>query len=700
MLPCRLLAENIVSTKIIPPIILQESMKKYPVGTRLEYLVDTNKKFNVKTISNAELLKKNNLQWKTSNKQSLGFGYTSSVYWVRFSVKNPNNKKIDFSLEVDYPLIDSIELYVPKQDKGFEIRKTGDHVPFRQRDLHYRNFVFQLSEMPQSLHTYYIRFETAGSMDIPLWIWSPSVLSKSILNEQLMLGIYYGIIILIILYSFSILLILRVVSYLYYILWIFGFGMYQLAINGLAFQYLWPESIWWSNQCVPFFISFGTVWCLQFGRSFLDTKTTIPVMDRIITVLIFISFIDVILSLVIPYQFIIQISAAVVILMCITMLVSGMLCLYKGYRMARFYVLAWTALLIGVILFALKSFGLLPDNFITVWGQQIGSAIQVTLLSLALADRINIVNFEKNQAQYVALQSQEKYKAIVENLNDIIFTLDEKLKILDVNNAVKDELKIRPEQILGTNFLDLVYFGIGGGAVGKKFVEKQFEQFKSDKKPIVFRIQLKSNVGLEPKEMQVRLEYINIKGRDEILGKVSSILEDTLVKYCITEKQHYTFGNYLYMTEEIAHRLIRNLYKYLDVKQVNHIRIALREVIINAIEHGNLNITYDEKSKALAEDNYFDFFSKRQHDPKYRNKKISLEYEITPYHVIYKITDEGKGFNYKKVLKDLANNANRLMLPHGRGIAMAYNVFDQVKFNKKGNQVLLTKKFRVIKSIL
>jgi len=675
-------------------------MNKYPVGTHIEYLVDINKKFNFKIIRDSELTKKNNLQWIASDKESLGFGYTSSVYWVRFSVKNPGNKKIDFLLELDYPLIDSIELYVPKPDRSYEIRRAGDHLPFRQRDVQYRNFVFQLSEMPQSFHTYYIRFETSSSMNILLWIWSPSIFSEKIMSEHIMLGIYYGIIVLIALHTFFIFLSLYDLSYLYYIFWILCFGIYQFAINGLAFQYIWPNSIWWGNQCMPFFISLGTGFCLQFGRSFLNTKTIIPVMDKIIKTLIVISFINVILSFITPYKFIIQISVSVVFFMVTTMLVSGMMCLYKGFRMARYYVLAWTALLIGVTLFALKSFGILPDNFITIWGQQIGSAIQVMFISLALADRISIVNNEKNWAQYVALKSQEKYMAIVENLNDIIFTLDDKWKILDVNNSIKNELKIRPEQIIGTSFLDLIYFELGVGSLSKQFVEKQFEQFTSDKKPIVFRIQLKSYMGLEPKEMQIRLEYINIQGKDEILGKVSNILEDTLVKYCILEKQRYTFGNYLYMTEEIAHRLIRHLYKYMDVKQVNHIRIALKEMIINAIEHGNLNITYNEKSKAMKDDNYFDFFSKRQHDPKYCRKKISLEYEITPSYVKYIITDEGNGFNHKKVLKDLASKANKLMLPHGRGIVMAYNIFDEIKFNKKGNQVLLIKKFRLRKSIL
>jgi len=63
---------------------------------------------------------------------------------------------------------------------------------------------------------------------------------------------------------------------------------------------------------------------------------------------------------------------------------------------------------------------------------------------------------------------------------------------------------------------------------------------------------------------------------------------------------------------------------------------------------------------------------------------------------VYKITDQGKGFNHRKYLAGISDETAELALPHGRGIAMVKNIFDEVRFNSRGNQVLLVKHVKQI----
>ncbi len=291
--------------------------------------------------------------------------------------------------------------------------------------------------------------------------------------------------------------------------------------------------------------------------------------------------------------------------------------------------------------------------------------------------------------------SEEKYRILIEGSNDIIFTLDENMNFLNVNKSLYRHLNYKPEEILSKSFFDILFENEDANAVSVRFIRSKLASFKKMKLPINFSAQFKSSISTEPKELQVKLEYVNIEGKNEILGKASKVIEDTLLKYFISEKLTYKMENYLFSAEDVSHRITRNLEKYMDQKDINILRIAVREIIINAIEHGNLDITFQEKTDALENENYIELLTARQHDEEIMNKKVTIEYLLKPDRVIYKISDEGKGFDFKKIIHEL-DKVNENYIAHGRGIKMAANIFDKIVFNRKGNQVLLQKNFKKI----
>lgn len=307
--------------------------------------------------------------------------------------------------------------------------------------------------------------------------------------------------------------------------------------------------------------------------------------------------------------------------------------------------------------------------------------------------KLNRNNKEKKEVNRKILFSEEMYRIIFEESNDIIFSLDENFNFITVNKAVKRHLKINPGDLISKNLTDIIYEEDEKQVV-KQFIDEKLADFSRDRNPVTFKVELKTAFISEPREFHIRLEYIDIKGNIEIFGKASSVQDDTLLKCLVSERQKLKIGNYLTTAEEISHRITRNLNKYIDSKEANLLRIALREMIINAIEHGNLGITFEEKSKSMIEDNYFAFVAERQKNPEYSGRQVEIEYSINSKRAVYKITDEGEGFDYIKILNDNPENSNLSMLAHGRGISMAKNVFDEIKFNRKGNQVLLVKRFK------
>ncbi len=289
--------------------------------------------------------------------------------------------------------------------------------------------------------------------------------------------------------------------------------------------------------------------------------------------------------------------------------------------------------------------------------------------------------------------SEQKYRVLVEGSNDIIFSLNEKFEVLTINRSVKKQFNISPERLLQRNFMDLVYEDDSRNSVTRHFVREKLELFRQDRNPVTFKAEFKSPNIVEPKEMTISLEYINIDGKTEIFGKASRIPDDTLMDYFVSEKQNYSIGNSLIAAEDITFRITTNLKCFLKQKDVLLLRIALREMIINGIEHGNLGVSFDEKSQATLNDNYFEYIMQRQNDPRFKNKRVNIEYMIKADRAVYKITDEGEGFDHQSYFNKSADDVNNHMLMHGRGITMTREIFDHIEYNKKGNQVLLVKYF-------
>ncbi len=234
----------------------------------------------------------------------------------------------------------------------------------------------------------------------------------------------------------------------------------------------------------------------------------------------------------------------------------------------------------------------------------------------------------------------------------MIFSLDDDWNFISSNKAVMNHLKIPPETLLKTNLLDLIYEeNEANRNESVQFIRNKLDDFKKAGEPVSFKAVFRSSLGGEPVAMNVRLEYIAMQGKKEILGRAVRIDEDTLLKYFIEEKQQYVIENYILAADEITQRLTRNLARYLSVREVNLIRIALREIVINAIEHGNLGLSFDEKTAAIAGGNYFELIEKRRSDPVYSGRRVSVECQIDKKEVRYIVTDEGDGFDHSRIIE-------------------------------------------------
>ena len=342
------------------------------------------------------------------------FGYTYSAFWLRFGLPRETGRLLVpmLALEIRFPSIDSIELHVPYRAAAgleYKVQRAGDLQPWEAREVKHRNHVFRIPTEGLADAPAYLRVRSESALTVPVYLWRPEALIASDRNSQLVYGLFYGLVTALFLYNLMLFLALRDPVYLWYVLYVLSFGIGLAAFDGLAFQYLWPDSVWWANHalgtalCATLF--FGT----QFARSFLGIPSITVFANRFLLAVMALAAAGVLFAAtgwLVAYGTIMRTLSAVACATAGIVLYVAVRAVLDGYRPARFFLLAWTALLVFIALGALRNFAIVPTYFLTVNGLHVGLALDVVLLSFALADRINAIKREKEAAQGEALASR------------------------------------------------------------------------------------------------------------------------------------------------------------------------------------------------------------------------------------------------------------------------------------------------------
>jgi diguanylate cyclase (GGDEF)-like protein len=321
--------------------------------------------------------------------KSANVGFSDSAWWVRVTVRNRGDASRFLYLRQDYPLIDSVDLYEPVAGGGWHKHATGDRTPFGTRDVAHRDFLFPLTVPANSDATYYLRFSSQGAVDINLSLLDPNTLTGEVSHEQLAYGIYFGCVIMLLVWSGLVFIAVRDGAFLAYFAYVATFGLYMLVNTGLAFQYLWPHSPRWANTSLLVLLSVSLITALQFSTTILRARDYTPRLNRIARVLQALAVCAIVLSPLLKYSVLVQPITFLIMLSVIFMITLGIVSLLAGSRPALPYVVAWGAFLAGSMVFLLKNFGVLPHTFFTQHSWQVGSLLEMILLSMTLSSRMS-----------------------------------------------------------------------------------------------------------------------------------------------------------------------------------------------------------------------------------------------------------------------------------------------------------------------
>ena len=340
---------------------------------------------------------------------SANFGFSPSAWWVRLTLSNPRERAQEVLLRQDYPLIDWLEFWAQDGQGNWQVRRTGDRMPFASREVQHRDFIFVLDLPAHSQRTYYLRYASGGPVNIALSLYSSQALIERISLEQLAYGCYYGGFLALVLYNLFMFLAVRDRAFLFYLFYVCCYGLYMAVHNGLTYQLLWPGSPQMANGSLLVLLGLSLFGGLKFTRTILATRSQAPRLDLVGRLL---QGLCLLLLLAIPlfsYAQLIQPFSYVTLLVTLHLLLLGVAAFVSGSRPARYYLLAWSALLMGVAVYMLKTFGWLPHNWMTQNAFQIGSLIEMLLLSLALGARVRDLHHDSYRDALTGLANRRQF---------------------------------------------------------------------------------------------------------------------------------------------------------------------------------------------------------------------------------------------------------------------------------------------------
>ena len=342
---------------------------------------------------------------------------------VRFDLSNSISISPNLGLSEDTI---KFELSVEKTDKNILFFRSHSYDYFSVEDSSgivllsnedYQKGIQQLRILDSAeVQKFQVRILSGEQVLVPMIVSD----ARTIINENKIKDAFYlffaGIFVSIVLYNLFLFVSLGDFLYLLYVIATVFIGLVQLHFGGKLTEWFYSRQSILAVYDTQILGALSGITTILFANSFLHTKRYCTWVYNISLVSISLYTVSLILlcfSLpTVSYQ-IINLNASVSLLL----VVASVYAINRGNRQAKFFLIAWSFFLIGVTVFALKDFGILPFNAFTNFALPVGSVVEILLLSFALADRINVLKQEKELSQLQAFTAMKENERLVTEQN-------------------------------------------------------------------------------------------------------------------------------------------------------------------------------------------------------------------------------------------------------------------------------------------
>lgn len=402
------------------PIIEVNQDTSYQFIQEVEYHLDPDHILDIDEIRNSK-------KWLPITSNNINFGFIEETLWLHFTVQAGETG--DWRLHTPYPLIDYIDYYSFINQQPLKPIITGDARAFSSRGISNANFVVPYYLHKSDILDVYIKVDTKGASEVPIMFSSKKIFDRTETLRIFLLGWMTGILVVMAFYNSALYVFTKEKIYIIYALTVLTYLIGTAMYNGTAFQLLWPNKPHLNEILYPItnsFYHFCNALFIIMILNLFDRGKFISISFKIIY---WFSILLIPLSFFVSYENVVPIEIILALILNASAFIVGLYYACKGERIAMFFTLAWGLYILGMLIANLRAIGYLPVNWFTLYVYQVGVFIQVSVLSMALAQRIE-------QQRKKSIEILKRYKNLYDSSLSGQFTLNKKGLIIDVNPAL------------------------------------------------------------------------------------------------------------------------------------------------------------------------------------------------------------------------------------------------------------------------
>ena len=404
----------------------------YSLSSELYYLIENDEKFNP-----AELLIETHRQyWQQARDEFATVGNSTNPVWFYLDFFSGNTALNSAYIQIRHSSLNSVSITIFRDGELIDTRQINNSQAFSSREISQPTIIFPLVIEAQRRYQILFRVESTTFIDFPLYLHSPESLINISSQRNFYEGLYYGMVILMVLYNLFIFLSTRDISYLFYICFISSIALIIASIEGIGYQYIWPNHPQINDYSVALFASSSILFGALFTTTFLGIWRKNNWLSRYYKLLIFGSAASMVLSLSRQADFSLELASALALIAYPGFLITGLFSWREGHHYARYFTIAWMALCIFVILLSITALGIVNIAIDNLWPLiRYGSSIEMVLLSLALAAKINDI---KSRERIARNESAAKSNYIAQLSHELRTPMN---GVLGMSQLLNDRLK-------------------------------------------------------------------------------------------------------------------------------------------------------------------------------------------------------------------------------------------------------------------
>ncbi|MCP5017903.1 MAG: response regulator [Ketobacter sp.] len=409
-----------------PVVEIQDKDFSQRLVSAVGFIEDPDAKWTIQ-----DVLKQPESAYGYTERDTLQFGYSQSVYWLRIDIHNRLLHSSALTLQVRYPLLDFVDFYHVDQDGVINHQMAGDHRSLEQREYPVKDYLYRLHLNPGEIQTVYIRVQSTSSLSLPIYLSTETGLVALNNKSEWVDGAYYGIALSMMVYNLLLMLVVRERIYLEYVVCVvFQIG-FIASLNGYA-GVLFPQNSFITDKGIYFCSTAMAVAFIQFTRTFLQTKELLPRLDRFYRYYMLVPALALLAEMLVHPTIAAKINVMLVMVTVILLFPVALFQYIKGYRAASYFVFGQGMFLSSVMFTSLSSLNLVPFYFLAPMAIKLGSAAELMLFSMSLAGRISELkksHFEIQREQEVALAETKASERYVEEISEVNKVLEQALQV-------------------------------------------------------------------------------------------------------------------------------------------------------------------------------------------------------------------------------------------------------------------------------